>query len=70
MNEELQKKKCENVINSPKMAQNQFFLKVCYAKSIDNRSLKSRFLKEKYLDCLLRNNYPRKAMRESYGDQK
>ena len=45
-------------------------MKVCYAKTIDPRALKFRFLKAEYLDCLPKNDGPCQVISEDCKDQK
>ena len=63
-------KKCEKVIVSPKTRVYYPFLEVGYAKTIDPRTLKFRFLIGKYLDSLPKNNRPCQVIRENWRDQK
>ena len=45
-------------------------MKVCYAKTIDPRTLKFRFLIEKYFDSLPKDDGPCQVIRENCRDQK
>ena len=45
-------------------------MKVCYAKTIDPRALKYRFLIEKYHDSSIKNDGPCQVIKENCRDQK